>query len=417
MHGETYQPRMLHIERDDELAGELKLIGVIDPGMHRMMPKTRCYTLKLSNVSAPLAHVLKEVFLSVGGDAAVSRDIMTYEIGHTDVILIGSRKQFSNAAKGLMYETELGGPDIAAEIESAIAIYEAGPVLPGDDELPDPKARLMFDRMQDRTLIMGILNVTPDSFSDGGRFLDHEAAVRRGVQMVEEGADIIDVGGESTRPGSEPVPTEDEMGRVVPVIRELSWRVDVPISIDSYKSATVEAALDAGASIVNDISGMSFDQGMPALAAERKCPVILMHIKGTPRDMQINPTYEDLMGEITAYLRERIRVAIEAGLPERLLIVDPGIGFGKTAPQNLEILRRLREFKSLGRPILVGTSRKSTIGHVLGGLPADERLEGTAATVTLSIAAGANIIRVHDVKEMALVAKMTDAVLGIRVQG
>jgi dihydropteroate synthase len=258
---------------------------------------------------------------------------------------------------------------------------------------------------------MGILNVTPDSFSDGGRFLDRDAAVRHALAMARDGADIIDVGGESTRPGGEPVSVEEEIVRVVPVISELAARIERPISIDTYKSATAAAALDAGASMINDISGMAFDPEMRKLAAARRCPVILMHIKGTPRDMQKNPTYDDVIGEITHYLRQRILEAVQAGVDERMIIIDPGIGFGKAVRHNLEILRRLGELRSLGRPILVGVSRKSTIGQVLGGLPPEERLEGTAAAVAISIAGGASMVRVHDVKEMVRVARMTDAIL------
>lgn len=411
MHGTVYHPRVLDLRSDEDLASELRLIGVGDVGLHRMLHKVRCYALKLSGVGAPLAHVLKEVFLSTGGDVAVSREIMTYEIGRTDAILIGTRKHFSLATHSLLDETELGGPEVAAEIDAAIAAYEAGPVTPGPDALPDSKARWMFEQMQNRTLVMGILNVTPDSFSDGGRFLDHGAAIERGLRMVEEGADIIDVGGESTRPGSEPVPAEDEIDRVVPVIRELAKRTDRPISIDTCKSLTAEVALDAGAGIINDISGMAFDQRMRTLAAERRCPVILMHIKGTPRDMQQNPTYEDVMGEVTEYLRQRMVDAVEAGVDERAMIVDPGIGFGKDVEHNITILRRLRELRSLGRPVLVGVSRKATIGHLLGGLPPEERVEGTAAAVALSIASGVSIVRVHDVKEMVRVAKISDAIV------
>jgi dihydropteroate synthase len=284
-------------------------------------------------------------------------------------------------------------------------------ILPEDVDLPDPKSRWMFSELGKRTLVMGILNVTPDSFSDGGRFLDRDAAVRHALAMARDGADIIDVGGESTRPGGEPVSVEEEIVRVVPVISELAARIERPISIDTYKSATAAAALDAGASMINDISGMAFDPEMRKLAAARRCPVILMHIKGTPRDMQKNPTYDDVIGEITHYLRQRILEAVQAGVDERMIIIDPGIGFGKAVRHNLEILRRLGELRSLGRPILVGVSRKSTIGQVLGGLPPEERLEGTAAAVAISIAGGASMVRVHDVKEMVRVARMTDAIL------
>lgn len=404
-----YRSRILSIENDDELSAEIASVGAAAPGVLRLLPKARCYTLKLYDVQATVAHVLKESFLASGGDAAISREIMIGVAQSSDVVLVGNRKSFTEATRKLAGET-IGGPKLAAEIETAIATYDSGPVPPDMSSMSDPKSLWMFSQMARRTLVMGILNVTPDSFSDGGAFLSYDAAIERGMTMVEEGADIIDIGGESSRPGSEPVLVQEEIRRVVPVIKELAKRTDRPISIDTYKAATASAALEAGASIINDISGMQFDSDMRHVAAEHACPVVIMHIKGTPRDMQKSPVYTDLMGEVTDYLRERIGEAIQAGVDERLIIVDPGVGFGKTVDDNLTILRRLSEFKTLGRPILIGTSRKSTIGQVLGGLPPDERLEGTAATVALSIASGANIVRVHDVKPMSRVAKMTDAI-------
>jgi dihydropteroate synthase len=269
----------------------------------------------------------------------------------------------------------------------------------------------MFGYIGSRTLVMGILNLTPDSFSDGGRFKNASSAADAAMKMVEDGADIIDIGGESTRPGSDSVPLNEELARVVPVIEKIAGKVNVPVSIDTYKSEVARAALDAGACIVNDISAATFDSDMPALLANKQCPVIIMHIKGSPKDMQSNPEYNDLLGEVHGFLRDRMNALIEAGVDERMIIIDPGIGFGKSVDHNLEIMRRLREFTSMGRPILVGTSRKSMIGTVLGGLPPTDRMEGTAATVAVCIANGAGIVRVHDVKEMARVARMTDAII------
>lgn len=268
----------------------------------------------------------------------------------------------------------------------------------------------------EKTLLMGILNVTPDSFSDGGEFFDTGSAVRRALQMVRDGADIIDVGGESTRPGSEPVALDEELRRTVPVIEAVARETGVPISIDTYKPEVARRALDAGASIINDISGLRSDPDMARVAAGHKAPVVVMHIKGTPRDMQTKePSYEALIPEILDYLRGSIRIALEAGIGEDAIIVDPGIGFGKTVEHNLEIISNLREFARLGKPVLVGPSRKSFIGAVLGGLPAGERLEGTAAAVTASVLNGANIVRVHDVKEMARVLKVADAIKANRI--
>jgi dihydropteroate synthase len=258
---------------------------------------------------------------------------------------------------------------------------------------------------------MGILNITPDSFSDPGLFFDPDRAAAHAQNMVRDGADIIDVGGESTRPGSEAVPVNEEVRRVVPVIRSLRARVSVPISVDTYKAEVARKAIDAGASIVNDISGFRFDPEMASLVAEVGVPVVLMHIKGTPKNMQVNPAYDDLIGEIREHLAGSIEIARNAGVRDDRIIIDPGIGFGKTIGHNLEIIRRLCEFRSLNKPILIGPSRKAFIGRILGDLPVTERLEGTAAAVAISIFNGAHIVRVHDVKEMSRVAKMTDAII------
>jgi dihydropteroate synthase len=261
-----------------------------------------------------------------------------------------------------------------------------------------------------RTLIMGILNVTPDSFSDGGLFVEAEAAVEYAEGMVSEGADIIDIGGESSRPGADSVPAEAEMDRVLPVIEKLAKTTEIPISIDTYKSSVARHALDMGACVVNDISALRADPDMASVIAEAGVPVVLMHMKGTPKDMQLDPHYDSLICEIISFLRARIQAAVDAGISPSQIIIDPGIGFGKTVAHNLEIIRRLRQFKSLGKPILIGTSRKSFIGKVLA-LPVDDRLEGTAATVATAIANGADIVRVHDVREMARVVRMTDAIV------
>ena len=262
----------------------------------------------------------------------------------------------------------------------------------------------------ERTLVMGIINVTPDSFSGDGLAGQLPAAVAQGKQMAAEGADILDVGGESTRPGAEPVSMEEEMARVLPVIEKLSSELEIPISVDTYKSQVARPALEAGASMVNDISGLRFDAEIASLAAEFGAGLVIMHIQGTPRDMQKDPQYQDLMGEITDWLRQGIEMALTAGVQRDQIMVDPGIGFGKAVQHNLEIIRRLGELRSLGQPILIGTSRKSTIGKVLD-LSVEERLEGTAATVALSIQSGADMVRVHDVREMVRVTRMSDAIV------
>lgn len=257
--------------------------------------------------------------------------------------------------------------------------------------------------------IMGILNVTEDSFYDGGRFSDFSRARDQARRLVEEGADIIDIGGESTRPGSDPVPEEEEIKRVVPLIESLSGRIPVPISIDTYKAAVARKALEAGAEMVNDISALSFDPGLVEVIAETGAPVVLMHTLDRPKVMQSNPVYQDVIGDISDSLRASIQKAEEHGIDPGRIVVDPGIGFGKTVDHNLIILKRLAEFRKLGKPILIGPSRKSFIGKVLDE-PVEDRLEGTLAAVALAAWQGADIIRVHDVRAAKKVSRMVSAV-------
>lgn len=261
-----------------------------------------------------------------------------------------------------------------------------------------------------RPCIMGVLNVTPDSFSDGACYLDPAAAEDRALAMVAEGADIIDIGGESTRPGAPPVSETEEMQRVVPLVERLAAKLPVPLSIDTSKSAVAREALAVGAEIINDISGLTFDPDMAATVAEARAGLVVMHTRGIPAIMQRDTVYDDLIAEVLGSLRYSLGRAQAAGISEEQIVVDPGIGFGKSVDGNMEILRRLVEFASLGRPILVGTSRKSFIGAVLGREVPD-RLFGTAATVAVAVANGASILRVHDVWAMRDVALMTRAIL------
>ncbi len=270
------------------------------------------------------------------------------------------------------------------------------------------------DRMLDlsaRTHVMGILNVTPDSFSDGGEYFEPDRAIARGLELARQGADIIDVGAESTRPGAEPISAEQELERLLPVIRGLASQVTVPISVDTYKAAVAEAALQTGAHMINDISGLRFDPAMATVVAKYQAPVVVMHIKGQPKNMQQDPHYDDLIGEISEYLSESIAIALAAGIGRDRIIIDPGIGFGKRLMDNYEILRRLREFSRLGCPILVGPSRKSFIGKVLN-VPPDQRLEGTIAAVVIAIQNGAHIVRVHDVLPVIRACRIADLLVG-----
>ena len=266
-----------------------------------------------------------------------------------------------------------------------------------------------------RTLIMGILNVTPDSFSDGGRYLAVDDALRAAERLLNEGADILDIGGESTRPGADPVGEEQERRRVVPIIDGLRRRFDAFISIDTYKASVAESAIAAGADIINDISGLGFDPLMAELAARTGAGVVIMHILGTPRDMQKNPHYDDVTGEIRDFLAGRVALAEAAGVQRTQIVIDPGIGFGKRLEDNFTILRELGRLAELGLPILAGPSRKSFIGQTLN-LPVDERVEGTAAAVTAAILHGAHIVRVHDVQAMKRVARIADAIKNTQVE-
>ena len=262
----------------------------------------------------------------------------------------------------------------------------------------------------DKTLIMGVLNITPDSFSDGGKYFSKNAAIKHALKLINEGSDIIDVGGESTRPGASPLTIEEEITRVIPVIKEIrKLSKNILISIDTYKSEVAKEAVKYGANIINDISGLVMDDRMVHIAAELDVPVIIMHLKGTPMDMQVNPTYENLISEITEFLRTQIQYALKNGVKKHNIIIDPGIGFGKTIEHNFKIIANLEKFKKLGFPILIGPSKKSFIGNLLK-LPLDKRLEGTAASIAIGIVNGARIVRVHDVLEMKRVSSIADKV-------
>jgi dihydropteroate synthase len=276
-----------------------------------------------------------------------------------------------------------------------------------------------FEALADEspTRVVGILNVTPDSFSDGSRYLDVAAALARAREMVAEGADWIDVGGESTRPGSEPVPADEELRRVLPVFESLAGMPDVTLSIDTTKSMVAERCLATGATVVNDVSGLTFDPQMAEIVAAAGAGLVLMHIRGTPRTMQVDPVYDDVVADTLRFLRRQVAVAVAAGVSPGRIWIDPGFGFGKTVAHNVEILRRLREYTSSGLPIFIGTSRKSALGRLLArdGEPIaapEQRLEATAATVAIAITHGARAVRVHDVRAMARVARVTDAILG-----
>ena len=274
-----------------------------------------------------------------------------------------------------------------------------------------------FD-LDKRTLIMGILNVTPDSFSDGGKHFSTDDAVKHALLMEKEGADIIDIGGESTRPSAKTISLDEEMNRTIPVIEQLIEEISIPVSIDTYKSDVARRALDLGVGMVNDISALKVDRNLASVVAEYEVPICLMHMKGNPRNMQINPTYDDVVKEIHDFLKERAEFALFCDIKKENIIIDPGIGFGKRTGRgvedNCEILRRLSEFKNLGFPVMIGASRKKFIGNVCGGddpLPVSDRLEGSLAAACLAVINGANIVRVHDVKETRRCVDLVDCII------
>ena len=394
--------RYLHITSTSEALETLKRIDVDPFGIEAMVPKMENLNILLEGIECKVANIMKQEMLSIGGDVAVARGSVDCSIDKTDVVIMGTIKHVTKFVDKISVQ-QFGLKEISGNIKKLLSnIVKTNFIL----RTPERKIEL-----GNRTMIMGIINITPDSFSDGGMFNCAEEAVEYGVKLEGEGADFLDVGGESSRPGSAPVSIEEERERVIPLVKGLKRRVKVPVSIDTTKAEIARAAIDEGAEIINDISAMRFDEKMPEVAAGYGTPVILMHMKGTPKTMQEGDiSYRSLMNETIRFLRERIEKAETGGIDMENIIIDPGIGFGKTTEDNLKLLKYLKEFKTLGMPILLGTSRKRFIGEITGGdLP--DRIEGTAATVTAAIMNGAHILRVHDVKFMKKVSTMADAIV------
>lgn len=396
-------PRVLLIEDVECAKRVLTEIGVDEKGISIMAPKAIYRVVKIEQIDSRAANIIKQEMLSRGGEAALSKDVYLLSDSKTDVIIMGTLRHYKELYLKLKQQP-FGLSRTADEIREALSNFEMEPnvVYAG-------KYRLDLSK---RTYVMGILNVTPDSFSDGGKFNNLDKALSYAIEMVEDGADIIDVGGESTRPGAKPVSLDEELKRVIPVIERISSVINKPISVDTYKSNVAGRAIEAGASIINDISGLRFDKDMPELIAKAGLPVVIMHMQGEPGNMQENPEYKSVIGEIFAFLNNQAEMAVSKGVSKDKIIIDPGIGFGKTLKHNLEIMHYLSELKSLGYPILLGPSRKSFVGGILD-LPIEDRLEGTAAAVAYGIFQGANIIRVHDIKEMTRVSKMVNAMTRI----
>jgi dihydropteroate synthase len=375
----------------------------VDPyGIDAMLSKMTNLNILLEDVECKIANIIKQEMLSIGGDAAVSRNTVACSIEKTDVLIIGTVKQVHRFIEKISIQP-FGLSKLSGDVKRLVSnVFK-------DHYFVNTYHRKIA--VGGRTLIMGILNVTPDSFSDGGRFRTAEEAIEEGIKMVADGADIIDVGGESSRPGAEPVSAEEEMKRIIPVVKGLSLRIQVPISVDTTKSEVAREAVEDGAEIVNDISAMSSDVRMSSVIAQTGAAVVLMHMRGTPKNMQEGDlSYRTVCGDIIEYLKTKMSKAQSAGISPESVMVDPGFGFGKTGDDNLKLLKYLHEFKILGRPIVAGVSRKTFIGRITGG-EASERKEGTAAAVTAAIMNGANIVRIHDVRAIKKVAAMADAIV------
>ncbi len=391
-----YFIRWIKLDNEQEAKKAMQQIGSDPGGIAQMAGKPLGRALKIENIPLPMAHILKQEMLSVGGDASVHRNVIVHKIEATDILLVGTNRQLRQLAQKILAQP--------------FGLKELGRNLKGVLEaLEPPKPRVLSCRgkelpLGERTLVMGILNITPDSFSDGGKFFNLDRALKQAEQLVEQGADILDIGAESTRLNHEVVNAEEEWNRLEPVLKALVARIPIPISVDTYKAEVAEKALEVGVHIINDIWGLQKDLDMARVVGKYQAPVIVMH-------NQQGTNYHHLMGDVLAFLRKSIHLAEEQGLSGDQIIVDPGIGlgFGKTPDQDLEIVSRLDELKGLGHPILLGTSRKSMIGSVLD-LPVDQRLEGTIATSVIGVASGVDIIRVHDVQANRRAIQMADAI-------
>jgi dihydropteroate synthase len=392
--------RIINLENLEDASEEMLELGVYKNDITELSEKSIFRNIKVKNLEIRSANLLKQVALSVGADISFSNDAILMSENTTDVIISASLEQYNKLYHKLQNK-QLELPKFAEEIKEVLINYDRKYKMVRIDNRD-------FD-FNDKTYVMGILNLTPDSFSDAGRYFDVEAAVARAKKMVEEGADIIDIGAESTRPGAEYVDVQEELRRILPVVKRLVDDLEVPISIDTYKASVAEECLKIGAHIINDISGLKADHRMAEVISDYNAFCILMHTQGMPKTMQKNPQYEDLVDDLVLELKESIKIAKLAGIKEEKIILDPGIGFGKGQQHNLEIIKRLDEFRSLGYPLLIGASRKSFIGNILD-VSVEDRLEGSLAVAAISAYSGAAILRVHDVLETARVLRVTDAI-------
>ncbi|MFZ3386379.1 MAG: dihydropteroate synthase [Candidatus Hydromicrobium sp.] len=398
-----FKIRALNIKTRQEGLKEFEKIGATAGGSRIMVDKIFPISLKIRGINPLAANILKQEMLARGGDVVTSRDSLMETGGKADVIIQGTVKSVRSLI-GKIKQQPFGLKALYKDLECFIDKLDKNRKR---KELIIGKKEFNLD---EDVLVMGILNVTPDSFYDGGHYFEKDKACRRAETILKEGAHIIDVGGMSTRPGSLPVSLEEEVKRIIPVIEYISKNYDILVSADTYRSEVARRAIDAGAHIINDISGFSMDSNMVRVIAEGDVSVVIMHIKGTPENMQKNPEYEDVVDEIYDYLEDKTSMAINSGIKPEKIIIDPGIGFGKTLEHNLEILNKVYEFRMLGYPVMVGASRKSFIGGILD-LPVEQRLEGSLAAAICSVINGINILRVHDVAETIRAVKIAKRII------
>ena len=394
---------MLYEVNQDALRYEMEHLGVNKAGVSIMLGKGKITPLKLLHVRTPAANIIKQEMLAAGGDCATPGTTVTCAVPHVDILLLGNQKHYKTLLNKLKQMPYFGIPEIVTDLEKYLA--------------PLTKCTMLADGRilhYDSIKVMGIINVTPDSFYAGSRKNSLDAVLARAEQMLTEGAAVLDIGGESTRPGSDPVTAEEERLRVLPAVTAIKQKFpESIISVDTYRAVLAKDVLQCGADIINDISAMTADDAMPDVVAETKAPIILMHRKGTSKDMQLQCEYKNVVQEVTEYLLKRASFLAERQIGPDKIILDPGIGFAKNDEQNLRLIQNLNALTANAFPVLMAASRKTTIGNVLGtkeAFPPEERLEGTLAVTAAAVYAGASLVRVHDVKENVRLIRMLEAI-------
>ena len=380
---------------------ELKNIGVHQASIETFMNKSAILPLKVLKVRTPAANIIKQEMLACGGDCAIHAGCVVCAQDHSDILLLGTKKHYRLLLQKMAMMPYFGLPKIKEELQSFLENAPLKTILADNRVLE-----------YDHVVVMGILNITPDSFYADSRVRSIDEVINRAGQMLRDGAEILDIGGESTRPGSDSINPQKEIARIVPVVEAL--RKEYPqsiLSIDTYHAETAEATLASGADIINDISAMEYDEKMIDVVVKNNAPVILMHMRGTPKNMQQNTEYGNVVEEVSKYLKERAEMLRGHNLPKEKIILDPGIGFAKNVDQNLKLMQGLSEMTGSDYPVLLAASRKSTIGKVLGDIPPEARLAGTIATSCQAVYAGANMVRVHDVKENIQAIRMLEAII------